>query len=210
VPSEFWSFIGVAVLIVIVPGADMALVARNTLTGGRPAGMRTVMGTVLGLGVHAGAAVVGLSLVIAASATAFTIVKFAGAAYLVWLGLQTLWAARRRPHATSDEPARRRFGLARDPLIQGVLTNVLNPKVAAFFLSFLPQFVDPAGSARPQVMVLAASFLAMGALWLGMYVFAVDSLSSVLTRPVVKRWSDRVIGATLVALGGRIAVVSSS
>lgn len=209
-PLELWSFIGVAALLVMVPGADMALVARNTLAGGRPAGVRTVIGTLLGVGVHAGAAVVGLSMMIAVSATAFNIVKFAGAAYLVWLGLQTLWATRHRPHTSSGEPAGRRFGgLADGPLRQGVVTNVLNPKLAVFFLSLLPQFVDPAQPATPQILVLAATFIAMGALWLGIYVVAVDSLSAVLTRPAVKKWSDRVIGTVLLALGARLAVVSS-
>ena len=95
-PTEFWSFVAVATVIVIVPGADMALVARNTLAGGRSAGFRTAAGTLLGLGVHAGAALVGLSVVIAASATAFNLVRLVGACYLVWLGLQTLWSTRNR------------------------------------------------------------------------------------------------------------------
>jgi threonine/homoserine/homoserine lactone efflux protein len=205
-PAEFWSFVAVATFIVVVPGADMTLVARNTLVGGRPAGLRTAAGTLLGLSVHAGAAVIGLSAVIAASATAFNVVRLVGAAYLVWLGLETLWATRRRV-VTVGESARRslpRMGGA--PLVQGMLTNVLNPKLAAFFLSFLPQFVDASRPATPQILALTATFIAMGAIWLGTYVVAVDRLSGVLNRPVVKRWLDRVIGSTLVALGIRLAI----
>jgi threonine/homoserine/homoserine lactone efflux protein len=206
VPTEFWSFVAVATVIVIVPGADMALVARNTLIGGRSAGLRTATGTLLGLGVHAGAALIGLSVVIAASATAFNAVRLVGAAYLVWLGLQTLWRARNRPPGViPDEPVTK-SSPRHAPLVQGILTNVLNPKLSVFFLSFLPQFVDGSRPATPQILVLTGTFIAMGAIWLGTYVVAVDQLSGVLTRPVVKRWLDRVIGITLVGLGIRLAV----
>lgn len=209
--TEFWSFVAVAALIVIVPGADMALVARNTLAGGRSAGFRTATGTLLGLGIHAGAAVVGLSVVIAASATAFNVVKLVGASYLVWLGVQTLWSTRlqarqvpiRDPATWSMPP------IGGAPLLQGVLTNVLNPKLAVFFLSFLPQFVDGARPATPQILLLTGTFIVMGAIWLASYVLAVDQLSGVLTRPVVKRWLDRFIGTTLVALGVRLAMVEA-
>ncbi len=102
-PSEIWSFIGVAAIVVLVPGADMAVVARNTVASGRRAGLRTATGTILGLSVHAAAAVVGLSAVIAASATAFNVVKLLGAAYLIWLGIQTLWSTRRRPTRGADD-----------------------------------------------------------------------------------------------------------
>jgi threonine/homoserine/homoserine lactone efflux protein len=206
VPTEFWSFVAVAAIIVIVPGADMALVARNTLIGGRSAGLRTATGTLLGLGVHAGAALIGLSVVIAASATAFNAVRLAGAAYLVWLGLQTLWRTRNRPGFVIVDGPDTRSSLRHAPLVQGVLTNVLNPKLSVFFLSFLPQFVDGSRPATPQILVLTGTFIAMGAIWLGTYVVAVDQLSGVLTRPAVKRWLDRVIGTTLVGLGIRLAV----
>jgi threonine/homoserine/homoserine lactone efflux protein len=211
VPTEFWSFVAVASLIVIVPGADMALVARNTLVGGRSAGLRTAIGTLLGLVVHAGAALVGLSVVIAASATAFTVVKVVGASYLVWLGLQTLWGTRKRSRVPPADPASAKSlpRMAQAPLVQGMLTNVLNPKMAVFFLSFLPQFVDPSRAATPQILVLAGTFIVMGAIWLSAYVVAVDQLSGVLTRPLVKRWLDRFIGTTLVALGVRLAIAEA-
>jgi threonine/homoserine/homoserine lactone efflux protein len=94
-------------------------------------------------------------------------------------------------------------------VLQGVLTNVLNPKLAVFFLSFLPQFVDSARPATPQILLLTGTFIVMGAIWLASYVIAVDQLSGVLTRPVVKRWLDRFIGTTIVALGLRLALVET-
>ena len=202
----------VATVVVMVPGADMALVARNTLSGGRSAGLRTATGTLLGLGVHAGAALIGLSVVIAASATAFNVVRLVGAAYLVWLGLQTLWATRARGQkaAPIDDHSRRSLSrVAGAPLVQGMLTNVLNPKLAVFFLSFLPQFIDASRPATPQILVLTSTFIVMGALWLGTYVFAVDQLSGVLTRLAVRRWLDRLFGTTLVALGIRLAITET-
>lgn len=209
-PSELWSFIGVAAIVVIVPGADMALVARNTVAGGRGVGFRTATGTILGLSVHAAAAVVGLSAVITASATAFNLVKLLGAAYLVWLGIQTLWATRRRPNRLADNNPRRSLpSLGGTPLIQGFLTNVLNPKLAVFFLSFLPQFIDPGRPAVTQTLVLAGVFIVMGMAWLGTYVAAIDRLSGVLSRPSVKRWSDRVVGTVLAGLGLRLAASSA-
>lgn len=211
VPSEIWSFVGVAAIVVLVPGADMALVARNTVAGGRSAGFRTATGTILGLSVHAAAAVVGLSAVIAASATAFNVVKLLGAAYLIWLGIQTLWATRRRPTRPADEDSPRALpSLSGSPLVQGFLTNVLNPKLAVFFLSFLPQFVDSGGPVVTQTLVLAGVFIVMGVAWLATYVAAVDLLSGVLSRPGVKRWSDRVVGTVLAGLGLRLATSSAT
>ncbi|HVR33812.1 MAG TPA: LysE family translocator [Acidimicrobiia bacterium] len=208
-PTEFWSFVAVAALIVIVPGADMTLIARNTLADGRSAGFRTATGTLLGLGVHATAALGGLSVVIAASTAAFNTVRLVGASYLVWLGLQTLWATRRRARVGPIDDSHMRSVLppvAEAHLAQGVLTNVLNPKLAVFFLSFFPQFVDASVPATPQVLVLATTFIAMGAIWLVIYVLLVDHLSIVLTRPVVRRWLDRFFGFSLIALGVRLAV----
>jgi threonine/homoserine/homoserine lactone efflux protein len=161
--------------------------------------------------VHAGAALVGLSVVIAASATAFNVVKLVGASYLVWLGVQTLWSTRQRSRVVPKvgSPAKSLPRFAHTPLVQGALTNVLNPKMAVFFVSFLPQFLDPSRPASPQILVLAGTFIVLGAIWLSTYVVAIDQLSGVLTRPVVKLWMDRFIGTTLVALGVRLAIIKA-
>ncbi len=223
-PTQIWSFVGVAALIIIIPGADMALVANNTIRRGRAAGFRTVAGAGLGLGVHASAAVAGLSAVIATSATAFSVVKVAGAIFLIWLGLATLWATYspsikpelhtepRDTAARGEEPGsplERGPSTGRDPFLQGFLTNVLNPKLAVFFLSFLPQFVSSNASATPQIVILSAVFISMGAAWLSVYVVAVDSMSDVLQRPAVEAWTGRVVGVSLAGLGLRLALISS-
>lgn len=206
-PPHIWSFVGVAVLLVVVPGADTALVTRHTLSGGRRVGLRTLAGTGLGLLVHAGAAAAGLSAVIATSASAFTAVKLVGAAFLVWMGLTTLAASRRGEAIPSEEAPGPDRGVGRDPLLQGFLTNVLNPKLSVFFLSLLPQFVAPDTGSTRQILVLSAVFIGIGGVWLGSYVMAIDRLSGLLERPRVRTIIDRATGVTLVALGARLAFV---
>jgi threonine/homoserine/homoserine lactone efflux protein len=139
-------FLLAAGVIIITPGPDMTLVARNTIADGRAAGLLTAAGTLVGVSVHVVAAAAGLSAVLASSAEAFTVVKIAGAAYLVYLGVRTLWATR---HGPADDGAAL-LGAATTPLaltpsspvLQGLLSAVLNPKLAVFFLTFLPQFVE--------------------------------------------------------------------
>jgi threonine/homoserine/homoserine lactone efflux protein len=203
-PAQLWSFIAVAAVVVVMPGADMAVVARNTFSRGRSAGLRTVGGTMLGLTVHGTAAVLGLSALLATSSTAFEVVKIVGAAYLVGLGLRTLWSTRRRD-TVATPAARPRLPGPGDPLLQGFLTNVLNPKMAVFFVSFVPQFVAGDAPATPQIVVLSLVFVAMGAAWLVTYVAALGSLSGVLARSRVRRWMDRTVGTLLVGVGVRLA-----
>ena len=176
------AFVIAAALLTMSPGPDTLLVVRNTLRGGRTDGLRTTLGITSGLVVHATLSALGLSLILVRSATAFELVKLAGAGYLIWLGVQSL--LRRRTPLTMIAPA----GPAR-PFREGFLTNVLNPKVAVFYLAFLPQFNAPP-------FLLASMHMAMGLVWL-----SIVSAAVVVTSPVVERWMDRVCGAVLVGLG---------
>lgn len=194
-------FLAVATLVVVTPGPDMTLVARNTFAGGRISGLATSAGTCSGLLVHATAAAVGLSAVLLASSQAFTVVKIAGGAYLVFLGFRTILGAGR-------EAAVREGARATDPLTayrQGVLTNVLNPKVAVFFLSLLPQFVDPGQGSTWRLLLLSGLFIAMGLVWLTIYTFALHAVGATVDRPSVRIVVERVTGVVLVLLGGRLA-----
>jgi threonine/homoserine/homoserine lactone efflux protein len=216
------SFIGVAALIIVIPGADMMLVTNNTMSRGRAAGFRTVAGAGLGLAVHASAAIAGLSALIATSATAFSIVKILGALFLIFIGLSTLWSTIGSTQGTpptirdrtptdppqTDKPGNEAKGTNRDPLLQGFLTNVLNPKLAIFFVSFLPQFISNQAATTPQIIILSAVFIAMGAVWLSFYVMAVDSLSGYLQRPSVEVWIRRIVGTALGGLGLRLALAT--
>lgn len=176
---------------------------RNTLAGGRAAGLATSLGTCSGLLVHATAAALGLSAVLVASSRAFTAVKLLGAAYLVVLGVRTILHARREERS---DPTGERATSAWIGYRQGVLTNVLNPKVAVFFLSLLPQFVEAGDGFVGSMLVLAAVFIAIGLAWLTVYTFALDALGGVLSRARVRRAIESVTGGVLVALGVRLAL----
>jgi threonine/homoserine/homoserine lactone efflux protein len=199
--SRLYAFIGVAAILTILPGADMALVTRNVLTLGRRRTLLTVVGICCGCIVHATASALGLSAILATSATAFNVLKTIGAAYLVWIGVQSIRNAS-SPVLPSAEP-KQRWGLG--PFMQGFLTNILNPKVAVFYLTFLPQFVTPGEPILRRSLLLAGVHIAMGFVWLTSYAWFVDRIGAVLTRPTIKLNLERVTGGLLIALGARLA-----
>jgi threonine/homoserine/homoserine lactone efflux protein len=201
------SFITVAGLIVITPGVDMALVARNALIGGREPALATALGVNLGVAVWALGAALGLAAAVKASQTLFDAVRLAGAAYLVLLGPRSVLNAR-RPFA-SDEvgasdhaPANRRASALR----QGLMTNLLNPKMALFFTSLLPQFVDRGGDPLAGLLTLGAVFNLLGLVWLTGLALVVGRSRVTLTRPWIHRLQERLTGTVLIGLGIRIAL----
>ncbi len=198
---RFLAGLGVLALLTISPGQDMALVAKITLERGRRAALVTSLGICSGLLVHATASALGLSVILATSAEAFTIVKLAGAAYLAYLGLRSLRDSFRAAVVAESAPRRR---LA-TPYVQGLLNNLLNPKVAIFYLTFLPQFIDPAGDVLAQSLLFAVAHAVMGIVWLSAYAYVLARLSRLFARSGVRRWLERVTGVVLVGLGLRLA-----
>ena len=200
------TFAVAALVLIMIPGPDQALITRNALAGGRGGGLLTMFGGALGLTVHASAAALGLSALLLASAKAFTVLKVVGSVYLMWLGVQTLRAsARSRRASLEDTPA---AGLRRPGtyLGQGFLANALNPKVALFFVTFLPQFLSAdAGSPRVQALVLSSIFAALYLAWFGFYVAVVNRLAIWLRRPAVKARVEQVSGLVLVSVATRLA-----
>ena len=194
------AFLAVAAAVICTPGQDTALTIRNTLAGGRAAGFGTALGVAAGQACWTLAAAAGATAVLLASEAAFTAVKLAGAAYLVVLGVQTLRHAGRPPRAAAR-------GTARAPFRQGLLSNLGNPKMAAFFGSLLPQFTPATGPAFPVLLGLGLAFCALTLLWLSLYAVAVTRLRGGLERPRVRRALDAVTGVALVALGVRLALV---
>ena len=192
------AFLLVAAIVIVTPGPDTALTIRNTLVGGRAAGVSTALGVSSAQAVWALATAVGLAALLAASEPAFLALRIAGAAYLVWLGLQSLVAAwRGTPHAEGRPGATR----TRSAYRQGVLSNLGNPKMAVFFTGLLPQF---AGSFAG-LLALGALFSLLTLGWLSAYAVAVGRVGHVLRRPAVRRALDALTGAVLVALGLRLA-----
>jgi RhtB (resistance to homoserine/threonine) family protein len=195
------AFVGVVAVIVVLPGPDMALVLQNGLAGGRRAAVETAVGINAGLLVWALAAALGIAALLHASGPAFTVLKLAGAAYLVWLGLRALAAAWRGTSAAVSARPRR----STSPFRQGLLTNLLNPKVALVFTTLIPQFVDPGDPVMAQTLLLAAVFICMGLVWLTSYALLVAKVGELVKRSVVRRVVNAVSGAVLTALGVRLA-----
>ena len=195
------AFIGIAVLLTILPGADMALVAKVTLLDGKRAAFFTSLGICTGLPVHATASALGLSLILATSAEAFTVVKFAGAAYLTYLGIRTIRDSLRPVLEPAVAAGRTRS--VRAAFAQGWLSNILNPKVALFYLTFLPQFISPGDNVLAKSLLLAGIHAVLGLIWLPLYAYAIDRLGAVIRG--IRRWLERLSGAALIGLGVRLA-----
>jgi threonine/homoserine/homoserine lactone efflux protein len=191
-----------SVLVTVIPGADMALVTRQVLVGGPALAQRTIFGNLTGLLVHGVALAAGLSALLVASAGAYTAVKLAGAAYLFYLGVQALRASRHPP--TDAAPVA--IAVPRRAFLQGLISTVLNPKPALFFLTFLPQFVDRHAAVLPQTLTLAGIHVIVGLIWLSAYARLVHRARGLLTAPRVKAWLERTTGAVLIAFGLRVAV----
>jgi RhtB (resistance to homoserine/threonine) family protein len=204
--SQVLAFTLLAALMTLSPGADTLLVVRNVLRGGRRDGLATAVGICSGLYVHALLSALGISMILMHSAAAYTALKIAGAAYLAWLGLQSLRsAARERPHAAAGNarpapvPAWRSWH-------EGFITNVLNPKVIVFYLALLPQFIGAGDPVLAKSLLLTAIHVVEGIVWFAIVSFLVDRSRRYFLRPLLRRWIDGLCGAFLVALGVRLAL----
>jgi RhtB (resistance to homoserine/threonine) family protein len=197
--TDILLFTTIALVLTITPGADMALVTRNALVRGYRAALFTSIGIAAGCLVHATASSAGLSIILARSGLAFEAVKLVGAAYLVWIGIRSL-----RHAGQVQAPASARVGHRRS-FVEGLLTNLLNPKVALFYLTFLPQFIRPGDPVLLKSVLLGSIHIVMGLAWLAAYAAFVTRLSAVLTHGPARRWLERVTGVLLIALGARLA-----
>lgn len=197
-PDHIGLFLAASLALLVVPGPSVLYIVARGVDQGRRAALVSVVGIHLGTIGHVLAAAVGLSAVLAASATAFTAVKWAGAAYLVWLGITRL----RADDEAVASPGRHVASLRR-VFWQGAVVNVLNPKTAVFFLAFLPQFADPSrGSLAPQLIVLGLLFLALGMVTDGAYALASGSMGRAMGRSRRARRASRwLTGGTYIALG---------
>jgi threonine/homoserine/homoserine lactone efflux protein len=195
--SHLVTFLGVGALVIVTPGPDTALTIRNALLGGRRSAAATALGVAVGQATWTLAASAGIAALIAESRPAFVTLRIVGAAYLIWLGIESLHRA-----LSGSEPRRRKgIGRPRRAFRQGLLSNLANPKMAVFFTSLLPQF----GSSFWTMLPLGLLFACMTLVWLTAYGAAVAKAGAALLRPRVRRVLDAVTGAVLVALGVRLA-----
>ena len=247
VTSALLAYLVAAVVLAITPGMDTALVIRTGTVEGPRRAMAAALGVTLGCLAWGGAVAAGLGVLLVASQLGFTVLKWAGAAYLFYLGGKLLLRPRERLDLAEDsaptgEPALARepalageslFGPARDPesastegptrkgvtragegggnrstgwLARGFLTNLLNPKVGVFYVSFLPQFAPPGVSAGPFIFLLAAIHAVIALVWFAILTAALAPLTGQLRKPAVVRWLDRATGGLFVAFGVRLAL----
>jgi threonine/homoserine/homoserine lactone efflux protein len=204
VTSAALAFLGVSAVVIVTPGQDTALTIRNTLAGGRRSGVFTALGVATGQATWTLAAAAGIAALLSASEPLFVALKLVGAAYLIFLGAQTLAGALRRGERHAG-PAATRRATARGSFRQGVISNLGNPKMAVFFTSLLPQF---GGTSFAALLGLGLVFCAMTFVWLSAYGVAVAKAGDVLRRPRIRRTLDAVTGTVLVAFGLRLATES--
>ena len=207
--QHLWLFIVSGLLLNITPGPDSLFIMARSASQGWRAGVVACWGVGSGVFVHVFAAALGLSALLATSATAFAVVKIVGAAYLVWIGLGML-RQRATADATPVADAAPRVIAYRDIFRQGFLTNVLNPKVALFFLAFVPQFIAPDAPSKPLAfIVLGTIFDINGMLWChALALFTAFASRRLNVGAAVGRWLNRTMGAVFVALGAKLALAS--
>ena len=202
---DFGLFLVAGILLNLTPGPDTAYILGRSIAQGREAGIASALGICVGSIFHTCAAALGLSAILATSAFAFRAIKLLGGAYLIFLGIKMIFD--RRKQLSLPSSFRRRTATA--AFRQGVLTNILNPKVALFFLAFLPQFIDPASNVKVAAfLTLGLTFVTTGTIWCLILAWFASALSERLrTNETITQWLNRTAGALFVFLGLRLATV---
>jgi RhtB (resistance to homoserine/threonine) family protein len=200
---DFGLFLAAGILLNLTPGPDTVYILGRSIAQGREAGIASALGICVGSIFHSCAAALGLSAILATSAVAFAAIKLLGGAYLIFLGIKMLLDRRRQLSLPSN--FRRRTTIA--AFRQGIFTNVLNPKVALFFLAFLPQFIDPASNMKVfAFLMLGLTFVTTGTIWCLILAWFASAFSERLrTNETIGQWLNRAAGALFVFLGLRLA-----
>ncbi|MGM9944528.1 MAG: LysE family translocator [Lysinibacillus sp.] len=199
-------FLITCVLLIILPGPDTAVATKNTLVVDRAGGLKTMLGSCCGLLIHTFAAVVGLSAIVVKSAYLFAVIKYIGAAYLCYLGVKTLWAMKNLHKQQLDDFEENNKYTKHSCFKQGFLTNVTNPKVAVFFLTFLPQFVDSTSSTFIPFLMMGLIYTGLTFIWFIFYVYLLDKISTFMKKPTTKMVIEGLTGAVLIGFGIKLAL----
>jgi threonine/homoserine/homoserine lactone efflux protein len=205
--ATFIAFLSVAAIVIITPGPDTAITIRNAMLGGRSAGMMTALGIAVAQLIWALTTSLGLVAILIASESLFLAIKYAGVAYLVYLGLQSLrhaiWPAEHIAMGSNMGHVRRVGSVA--AFRQGIISNLGNPKMAVFFASLLPQFVPSSQPTFGTLMGLGGVFSAMTFGWLCVYAYLIPKLGGWLNQPMIRRSVDGITGTVMIGLGIRLA-----
>lgn len=202
--NDFFTFLVLSLFVVMSPGIDTALITKRTISDGRNDGYKMALGITTGSLVHTFTAAFGLSAILMQSAVAFEIVKYAGAIYLIYLGLSS-FITRKNKNVIKIEK-QNNYEIKKSAFKQGLFSNVLNPKVAMFFLTFLPQFVKTEADATQQFIVMGTIYTVLSISWFFVYVFLINYLREWLMSPKVQRIMDKVTGLVLVGFGLKLAL----
>lgn len=202
--NEFFTFLVLSLFVVMSPGIDTALITKRTIKDGRKDGYKMASGITTGSLVHTFAAAFGLSTILMQSAVAFEIIKYVGAIYLIYLGLSS-FISRKKEKSTSSEE-QNNFEMKKSAFKQGLLSNVLNPKVAMFFLTFLPQFVKTGENATQQLIMMGVIYTLLSISWFFIYVFFINHLREWLMSPKVQTIMDKATGLVLIGFGLKLAL----
>lgn len=197
------AYVVAAGLLTLTPGLDTALVLRTAAVEGPKRAAFAALGINIGCLIWGGAVALGLGALLAASTLAFNVLKWIGAAYLLWLGLNLLLKPRDRFEVAAGD---RRGGGDLTWMRRGFLTNLLNPKVGVFYVSFLPQFLPQGVQAAPFIFLLAVIHVVLGSCWSATLIAATRPIAGVLQKAAVVRWLDRLTGGVFLAFGVRLAL----
>lgn len=204
--EHYWLFVTMCILLILLPGPDTAIATKNTLTLGKKGGLKTVFGTCCALFIHTLAAVLGLSAIIAKSAFVFTIFKYVGGAYLIYLGVKSFISMKQQKHnmeITKEDGVKYHHHSC---FKQGFLTNLLNPKVAVFFLTFLPQFVNPHNQSFLPFVWMGLTYVALTAIWFVIYILLLNAIRTFMMKPRTQFAIEGITGTALVGFGIKLAV----
>lgn len=204
--TYLWAYLVAITLLTVAPGVDTLLVIRNTVRGGFRDGALTSFAICTGVFVHAAVSAGGISLILMQSAWMFALLKLAGAGYLIWLGARSLFAAYRGETGMKLAPGkiRQRQVSAWTSLREGILSNVLNPKTAIFYMAFLPQFIEPGDPALAKSLFLAGLHFVIANIWQLALVLMVGRVARWLARPRVGRCFNSLTGSVMVFFGIRL------
>lgn len=200
--ENYLLYILMCCLLIIMPGPDTAIITKNTLVRNKQEGVKTMLGTLTALMTHTLFAIIGLSAIIVKSAFLFTIIKYVGAVYLIYLGITSILAMLKKKAEVVDiidDPKRK------SSYMQGLFTNLLNPKVAVFFLTFLPQFVTSPEDAFIPFLLLGITYTVLTFIWFVLYILLLNQVRTFMTKPSTEKWMEGLTGTVLIAFGLKLA-----
>ncbi len=199
-------FLMLCVFLIVLPGPDIAIVTKNTISAGKIGGLKTAFGTCVALLIHTSAAILGISAIIVKSALLFSAFKYVGAVYLIYLGVKALWSLRKKDEAASVEMDTNSRFQNSSCFKQGFLTDILNPKVAVMFLTLLPQFVHAGSNTFVPFLIMGITYTVLTAVWFLLYVSLINHISAFMKKPKTQTIIEGITGTILIGFGTKLAL----